>query len=95
MHDGLPGRTAGTWFGPLFEIWAPGSKLPPGRGLAAGQLGCPMGWVPKSGTRSRAKNAPVASPALGEGFGMPTGPDSPKFLCPDGGFPGLGEHSLS
>lgn len=81
--------------GPLFpEIWAPGSKLPPGGGLASGQLWA-VQWAGSRGLRL----APLPEP-LSCGFPGPGGrlwdaywSGLPKFLCPDGGFPGLGEHS--
>lgn len=53
----FPDAPRGRGSGPLFpEIWAPGSKLPPGGGFSRGAaLGCPMGWVRRSWTRSRAR----------------------------------------
>lgn len=81
--------------GPLFpEIWAPGRSFLPAGGLAAGQPRA-VQWAESQGLGLD----PVPEP-LSCGLPGPRGrlwdaywPGLPKFLSPDGGFPGLGEHS--
>ena len=80
---------------PLFpEIWAPGRSSLLAGALAAGQPRA-IQWAESHGLGLDPVPEPLSCGLPGPGARLwdAYGAGLPKFLCPHGGFPGLGEHS--